>query len=89
MAGDWTEQQLAANSYPLDRVPGSAHVEVLAVTSDRGVNRRLAQLGIVVGAALRVLRSAPMGGAILVEVQGSTVALGRGLARRVSVRVLA
>jgi len=35
-----------------------------------------------------VRRAAPLGGALLVEVGGSTVALGRGLARRVRVRLL-
>lgn len=79
----------ATDTYPLDRVRSCARAEVLAVTINHGVNRRLAELGILVGAKLRVLRSAPMGGPILIEVQGSTVALGRALAREVSVRVLA
>lgn len=79
----------ATGSCSVDRVPSGARAEVLAVTNERDTNRRLAQLGILVGAKLRVLRSAPMGGPVLLEVQGSTVALGRGLARRVAVRVLA
>ena len=83
------KQASATDTYPLDRVPSCARAEVLAVTNDRDANRRLAQLGILVGAKLHVLRSAPMGGPVLLEVQGSTVALGRGLARGVSVRVLA
>jgi ferrous iron transport protein A len=73
---------------PLDRVPKSRRAQVLCVTSDHGANRRLAQLGIVAGEVVEVRRSAPLGGPILVEVHGSTVALGRGLARKVLVRML-
>lgn len=83
-----TRKASATETYPLDRVPGAKPVEVLAVSGGQDANRRLAQLGILAGAKLRVLRSAPMGGPILVEVEGSTVALGRGLARKVSVRIL-
>jgi Fe2+ transport system protein FeoA len=78
----------SADSYPLDRVPSCTRVEVLAVTGDLAANRRLAQLGLLVGAQMQVLKSAPMGGPVLLEVRGSTVAVGRGLARSVTVRVL-
>ena len=72
----------------LDRVPDSGRAEVVGVTSDHGANRRLAQLGIHIGARLQVRQRAPLGGPILVEVAGSTVALGRALARKVSVKIL-
>lgn len=78
----------AASSCPLDEVAESSHAQVLRVASDHGASRRLAQLGIVADAIIEVRRSAPLGGPILVEVQGSTVALGRGLARKVLVRML-
>lgn len=76
------------DSCPLDRVPSCARVEVLAVTGDPAADRRLAQLGLLVGAQMHVLKSAPMGGPVLLEVRGSTVAVGRGIACRVSVRVV-
>jgi Fe2+ transport system protein FeoA len=72
----------------LDRVPESRRALVLCVMSDQGANRRLAQLGIVTGEVVEVRRSAPLGGPILVEAHGSTVALGRRLAAKVFVRVL-
>ena len=77
-----------AHACALDRVPDSTPAEVVGVTSDHGANRRLAQLGIHVGARLQVRQRAPLGGPILLEVAGSTVALGRALARRVIVRIL-
>ncbi len=73
----------------LDQVPAQSRVEVVQVESDHGARRQLAQLGIRKGGVLHVVRCAPMGGPILVEVQGSnTVAIGRGLARHVKVRIL-
>jgi len=75
-------------SCPLDRVPATTRAEVLHTPSGHGCERQLAQLGILAGATLRVVRAAPLGGPILVEIQGSTVAIGRGLARRVRVKIL-
>ncbi len=46
---------------------------------------RLRQLGLVPGDSLRVLRHAPLGGPLLVEVNGRSVALGREVAARIEV----
>jgi ferrous iron transport protein A len=66
-------------------VPGT--VQVLD-TDGRAVTRQLAQLGIRTGKIVKVRRLAPMGGPILVESGGTTVAVGRGMARKVTVRLL-
>lgn len=76
-----------ADLCPLDRVPECHWAEVVEVGGDHGANRRLAHLGIQVGAKVHVVRAAPLGGPVLVEVHGGTVAVGRGLARKVSVRM--
>ncbi len=70
----------------LDRAQERDAVEVLEVSGPRNVANSLAQLGIRVGEVLRVRRSAPLGGAVLVETRERSVALGRGLARRVKVQ---
>jgi len=80
--------QVEAGACPLDRVPECHWAEVIEVSGDHGANRRLAHLGILVGATVHVLRAAPLGGPVLVEVQGTTVAVGRSLARKVSVRMM-
>jgi len=76
------------NHLSLDALPAESRAEVVDLHCSRHSARRLAQLGIVAGAVLRKQRSAPLGGPVLVEVQGSMVALGRRLAHRVFVRVL-
>jgi Fe2+ transport system protein FeoA len=69
----------------LDLVESCDAVEVLEISGPRNVANSLAQLGIRVGEVLRVRRSAPLGGAILIETHERSVALGRGLARKVKV----
>ena len=51
-----------------------------------GMVRRLAEMGLTPGTALKVVRSAPMHGPIEVSVRGVSLALGRGIARRVLVK---
>lgn len=76
----------SASVISLDRVESLDALEVLEISGPRNVANSLAQLGIRVGEQLRVRRSAPLGGAILVETRERSVALGRGLARKVKVR---
>ncbi|HDD66617.1 MAG TPA: ferrous iron transport protein A [Nitrososphaeria archaeon] len=52
-----------------------------------GAVKRLADLGILAGVRIRVVRKAPFGGPIEVEVGGSRFMIGRGLAERILVEV--
>lgn len=72
----------------LDSLPKATRAEVVELPLGRGALQRLAELGIFVGSILRIERSAPLGGPVMVNVRGTLVALGRGLAHRVQVRVL-
>jgi Fe2+ transport system protein FeoA len=72
----------------LDKAPRTGTVEVLDLPHGRRAARSLEQVGIRVHQKLRVLRAAPMGGPVLVEVAGATIALGRSLASRIQVRVI-
>jgi ferrous iron transport protein A len=71
----------------LDTAPDAARAEVVEVHGGPAVVRQLAHVGICVGAILEVRRSAPLGGPVLVEIGGSSVAVGRGVARKVRVRL--
>ena len=61
---------------------------MVQIVAGRSATQQLAQLGVRAGSTLRVQRSAPMGGPILVDSGGSMVAIGRGMARKVSVQTL-
>ncbi len=53
-----------------------------------GFKRRLLSLGIRPDQKVRVLKSAAFGGPLLVEVEGSEVAIGRGAADKVEIELL-
>ena len=55
-----------------------------------GANMRdkLTQHGLYPGDCIRVLRAAPLGGPLLVDVNGREIALGRGVAQKIVVEEL-
>jgi Fe2+ transport system protein FeoA len=61
---------------------------VEAIQGGRGLVSRLAALGLVPGTLVTVLNSAG-GGPVILEVRGGRLALGRGQAARILVRVVA
>ena len=61
---------------------------MVLIVAGHSAARQLAQLGIRAGTTLKVHRSAPMGGPVLVESGSSMVAIGRGMARKVSVQIV-
>ena len=60
-------------------------VRIMRFDGGLGFEHKLRQLGLFPGDSARVLRHAPLGGPILVEVEGRSIALGRGVASRVIV----
>ena len=60
-------------------------LRVVGFTEGFDLESRLRQLGLVPGDRLRILRQAPLGGPLLVEVNGRSLALGRGVAARIEV----
>ena len=49
------------------------------------IQRRLAQLGFLPGNRIRIIRSAPFHGPLLLEVEGREIVLGRGVAAHIIV----
>ena len=61
---------------------------MVQIVAGQSATRQLAQFGVCPGTTLKVRRSAPMGGPVLIDSGGSMVAIGRGMARKVSVQIL-
>ena len=68
----------------LDTPKGNT-VKIIDYRGGRGVGFKLRQLGIAPGKQVKVLRQAPLEGPLMVEVDGRSIALGRGIAARVKV----
>jgi len=60
-------------------------VRVISIEGGESVAERLGQLGIFPGAVAQVVRKAPFGGPVLVEVNGLEIALSRNIASKVLV----
>jgi len=69
-------------------IPKGDTVRIIEYKGGRGVNNKLRQLGLSPGKEVKVLRFAPLGGPLMVEVEGRSIAIGRGIASRVQVEVL-
>jgi len=69
---------------PLAMVGAGEVVTVVGVNAGRGLTKRLADMGLVPGTKLRIVNS-QMSGPIMVEVRGSRLVLGRGVAQKVMV----
>ena len=52
-----------------------------------GFERRLEDMGLTPGTKVTVVKSAPFHGPIELQVRGSRLAIGRGMAKRILVRV--
>jgi len=71
---------------PLSMVSPGEQVQVVSIGAGWGIQRRLADMGLTPGLKIRVVRS-QRHGAVVLDVRGSRLALGRGLARRIMVRL--
>ena len=60
---------------------------VIAVQGDPNLAIRILELGLVSGTPFRVLRTAPLGGPIEVEIEGSLLSLRRSEADAVRVEI--
>lgn len=60
-------------------------VRIISYDGGEGIERKLRQLGLNPGELVHVRRQAPFRGPILVEVNGRTIAVGRGIAAKITV----
>lgn len=63
--------------------PGEV-VTVIEIIAGGGLQRRLADMGLTPGVRVRVINS-QMPGPVLIDLRGSRVALGRGIAQKIAV----
>jgi Fe2+ transport system protein FeoA len=72
---------------PLPTIEPGAHVQVLRIVAGQRATRRLHDLGLVPGAALRMLQASGHG-PLLLAVGDSRLAVERGIAQKVLVQPL-
>lgn len=60
-------------------------VRVVSLQGGENLRDKLTQHGLYPGDCVRVVRTAPLGGPLLVDVHGREIALGRGIAEKIVV----
>jgi len=65
--------------------PKNIPLRLVGYMGGKRVDSKLRQLGLTPGREIKVLRLAPIGGPIMVDVEGRSVALGRGIAAKIQV----
>jgi ferrous iron transport protein A len=61
---------------------------IISVLGGKMLTKRLADMGLTTGTAIKVIGSALFSGPVQIEVCGSRLVLGRGLASKISVKLL-
>jgi ferrous iron transport protein A len=72
----------------LDQVNENRKAQVIDIQGGQGIRQRLSQMGIHPGDRITILRYGALRGPLLIEIHGSQVALGRGIASRIIVEEL-
>ena len=75
----------AADEVSLAMLPIGAQARVIAVNGSGAIARRLMEMGVVPGAPIRVIKTAPLGDPIEIRVRGYHLALRRTEAQIISV----
>lgn len=73
---------------PLVDIKNGNWVRIVDFLGGRGMESRLTQLGFLPGNKIRVIRSAPFHGPLIIDVEGREIVIGRGIARRILVEEL-
>ncbi|MGB2964338.1 MAG: FeoA family protein [Anaerolineales bacterium] len=62
-------------------------VEIVSFEGGKGISSKLRRLGLMPGDHIRITKRAPFQGPFLVEANGRSIALGRGVAAKIEVRL--
>ena len=76
-----------AGTLSLDRLPEGAAARVVSVVGTGAVSRRLIEMGVVPGAPVRLIKTAPLGDPIEVRVRNYHLALRRAEAQTITVTI--
>ena len=66
-------------------LPVGETARVIAVQGGMGMQRHLANLGIIPGKKVRKIIAQPIGGPMILEVEGGRIAIGRKMAQRIKI----
>lgn len=69
----------------LDNINSGKKVRICGINGGKGIYRRLLSLGIIPGNEVEVVSIHPWGGPVILKLDDTQLAMGRGMARKVQV----
>ncbi len=66
-------------------IPAHKSVKVVNISGGKNSRTTLAQLGVGIGSTILIRRNAPFSGPLLIENNGTSIAIGRGIAAKIMV----
>jgi ferrous iron transport protein A len=72
----------------LTEAPCNVALEIKSFTGEVGWEKRFEAMGIRKGRRMRKIACQPFGGPVVIEVDGSKISLGRGIASKITVEAL-
>lgn len=75
----------STGDYPLTMAPEGKELRVVSINAGKGLARRLMELGFCDQAVVSVVRAQPSG-PLIIQLNSSRFALGRGMAMKIIVR---
>jgi len=81
---DWIDHK-QGTFMNLLRVGSGKWIRVISISGGGGLDIKLRNIGFMPGDYARVIRQAPFGGPVLLEISGRELALGQGIARKIEV----
>jgi ferrous iron transport protein A len=75
-------------SVELTKAPFGQLLEIKSLTGGFGWEKKFESLGIRKGRKMRKIASQPFGGPLIIEIDGSKISLGRGIAAKIEVEVV-
>jgi ferrous iron transport protein A len=72
----------------LTKAPCNQPLQVLTISGERNWEKRFESIGLRKGGRIRKIACQPFGGPLVIEVGGSKISLGQGIASKIEVEVL-
>jgi len=76
------------NAIPLSNLPINTHAKICCINGGKGFQHKVQVMGIQVGRTIKILTKQPFKGPLTIQVCGTHLTLGRGMAQKIMVEVI-
>jgi ferrous iron transport protein A len=77
-----------ADIFPLPDIPKRSKARIIEIKGNQQFQKRLTIMGIRIGKIITLVSKQPFRGPITIQLYGSQMTLGRGMARKIMVEVM-